>query len=398
MASVKIIHYTNKVYSDGTSPVILQVISGKTIKRKVIASVFADQWNDKDHRVKPGKHKNGHAINATLSDEYNRIEKLIIQGGFDIETIFTPDKTDAITFNEVVKLYLSSIGAKSGYTLMSWSSRYKKFTDYVNNDKLQLSQINYKVIQGYITYLESIGNGPTTIHSALKVLRFVSNFAQKNKICKHSEDLSNFKLPQPKKSIKQKLLPSELEALESLELPAGSARNARNAFLLAIHLRGVRIGDIILLKQSYFKNGRLQYTSGKNGKDFDIELSAKALSIVNEYMDGREYLFPFHLSVHDKKLTDQQNALKQAEDVKRITSNINGRLKKLAEKAGISKNISTHIARHTYAKLAADMIPDRRITMLLLGHSSLADHERYINDVVSTEELDAAAGKIFNGE
>jgi integrase len=49
--------------------------------------------------------------------------------------------------------------------------------------------------------------------------------------------------------------------------------------------------------------------------------------------------------------------------------------------AGIDKPLSSHIARHTFARMAIDKVNNPMITMSLLGHTSLAVHQQYLKDV-----------------
>jgi integrase/recombinase XerD len=54
------------------------------------------------------------------------------------------------------------------------------------------------------------------------------------------------------------------------------------------------------------------------------------------------------------------------------------------------------IARHTFARIAIDKINNPMVTMELLGNSSLAVHQQYLNDICKDDVLDAAADDIFN--
>lgn len=62
---------------------------------------------------------------------------------------------------------------------------------------------------------------------------------------------------------------------------------------------------------------------------------------------------------------------------------------------GIFKPLSSHVARHTFARMAIDKINNPMITMELLGHTSLAIHQQYLNDIRRDDILDQAADDIF---
>jgi integrase/recombinase XerD len=65
--------------------------------------------------------------------------------------------------------------------------------------------------------------------------------------------------------------------------------------------------------------------------------------------------------------------------------------------AGIDKNISSHIARHTFASIADKKLGgDLKDLQAMLGHSSRAMTEIYIRDLRKYDEMDDVADKVFD--
>lgn len=403
MASVKIVHYTNKVYTDGSSPIILQVIQKGKIKRKVIAAVWPEQWNDEKKRVYVKKHPNYAQINTILSDEFNRVEKLLmVANGVFIHNPFgDSDKIEeelkVLTYWEIAELYLNEKKKQSGWTYITFKGIIDKFSKFVNNPNLLLSQIDEKIIKGYLNYMQGLNNTPGTMKNNFKILRFVSEYGHKNKYDTKPDALHNFKLPTADNSPKKKLDEAELDLFAKVKLTPGTKiEETRDIFLLAVYLRGIRISDILQLKHTDIKKGRLLYKSGKNGKHFDIKLIDQALDIVARYKQDNGYIFSFFKWKQNTSISQDENEVTRAIHLKSITAHINNNLKEIAEKAGINKNISTHIARHTFAKMALDKIKNTNISMDLLGHSSLKVHEAYVRSITQSDRLDDAADDIFS--
>ena len=73
---------------------------------------------------------------------------------------------------------------------------------------------------------------------------------------------------------------------------------------------------------------------------------------------------------------------------------VNNGLKIVREKAGISKPLSTHIARHTFARLAKEVHTDNSLLQGLLMHSSVSTTEQYMGRF-STSARDEALKEIF---
>ena len=69
-------------------------------------------------------------------------------------------------------------------------------------------------------------------------------------------------------------------------------------------------------------------------------------------------------------------------------------MKKIAEKAEISKNVSFHISRHSFAKVAKETGLDSCIVKELLAHSNLATTERYMGNF-DTQKTDNALINLF---
>lgn len=396
MPSVKKIFYTKKVYTDGTSPVIIQIISGKKIKRKVIFSILPEQWDAKEKQIKLRKHPDYEKLNADLDDEYNRVKRLIRDNpDIDIDYAFEKElKKDVLSFRQIADLYLKSL--KSGWSIATYNALVNKFLNIIGEPNIKLSEITNKHVLKWMNGMRALGNKDSTMNTNVRVIRFVSEFAHKNKLDKKPDALYDFKQPVGTKSFKERLTVAEFEAIKTVELATDSKLSEiRDMFLLAVYLRGIRISDIIMLKQAAIKDGRFIYRSQKNDKQFDIKLIPDAAQIVNKYLNGNEYLFSFFRWKYNEGKTVEQNKTDLVFHVKSITANINGKLNKIAEKAKINKKISTHIARHTFARMALEKINDTNITMDLLGHSSMKVHEAYIREISKTKDLDDAADNIF---
>lgn len=402
MPTVKIIHYTPKVNSDGTSPVIIMVNDG-TRKKRTIANVLPAQWDESKKRVISRSHPNYAIINIRISNEYNRIESLILSDNFDMQRDFvdyfdnevTPDN-NIPTFNDLIPLYISQL--KSGQTMVGFESRLNYISLNAAIGHLPLSQIKKHHIDKFIKFMEDRGNRQSTMRFNLKLLRYIASFAVDNGYDTKPDCITNFPLPIAERSAKSKLTKDELEAFKAVDLTGDTKlRQIQDMFMLAVYLRGMRIGDVIQLRQDYFKDGRMNYESRKNKKQFDIKLRPEAIEIIERYADKRTHLFTFFKHVDDPLATREKNLKDRAKHISSISVIVNAGLKEIAGKAKpvITKPISTHIARHTFAKMAIDTVKDFNLSMDLVGHSNIKEHQLYIREISEAEDLDNAADEIF---
>ena len=403
MPSIKLLHYTKKVYSDGSSPVIIQIISGKQIKRKVLASVLPEQWNDKTKRVREKKHPNAAVINEKIREDFNKYESIIVAlpAGADISDIFEEERGEGtrLDYFAVAELYLKGVVLKSGFSYDSFNSIINKFKRFINNRKMFPEDFTEKLMSDYINYLRGIPNKDTTINNNLKVLRFPSKWGDENKLWNKPDALHNFKLPPKSRGTKRKLSVSEFEQFCAVKLNAGTKiLSAQHAFMIAYYFRGMRISDVLQIKRENFRDGKFYCTSQKKERSFAIKLPKQAETIIAQYQQASTpYLLPFLNWGYDNELNLGQNNINKKDAIKRATAYVNKLIKEIAVKAGIDpKTISTHVSRHTFARDALKKIKDPNITMKLTGHTCLAVHQVYATEILSDDELDNAADDIFS--
>lgn len=386
--TLKLSLFKGKVYADGTSPIILQYIINRKVKRKVLYKCLEKDWDEKNMRVK-GRASNAAFINNMLSERFAEAERELFEiqkGEKTIGDIFESEKP--LTLGECFDLELIRLEkeCKSGYfdKIKALRKQVDELVLVNDIDEKWLNEMCYKLSQA--------GNIGNTIKKKVKVIRGIILEYSKKGV---TRDVKEYKVATTK-TIKQKLTASELHALENLELlPESNLCISRDIFLLQIYLRGIRIGDILQSKSNDYTQGRFMYISDKTGEPYNIKLIPKAIRIVDKYINRNEYLFPLFTWKNNKKLSKFTNLRDRLKHKEMRTSIVNHQLKVLALMAGIDKPLSTHIARHTFSKMAIEKISNPMVTMELLGHSSLAVHQNYLNDIRKDDKLDEAADDIF---
>ena len=102
------------------------------------------------------------------------------------------------------------------------------------------------------------------------------------------------KFPQ---SMKIGLSVEEVRALEEIDLTDDPPQShARNIWLISFYFAGMRISDVLSLKWSDFKDGRLYYRMAKNSKPLSLKVPEKAQQILSLYVDSKigdnDLIFP----------------------------------------------------------------------------------------------------------
>ncbi|PMD94824.1 hypothetical protein BWI97_15615 [Siphonobacter sp. BAB-5405] len=174
---------------------------------------------------------------------------------------------------------------------------------------------------------------------------------------------------------------------------------------------GIRLGDMVQLRVKDFQNGRLTYEMNKTGVVKSIKIRHEAQSIFDKYCNPdalpEHYFFPLldNDAPYSRFITKAEKSkmplpIKQHHynDMSRVKRRINAWLKRKAL-LGELEGVTFHTARHSFADKARRMMKEKKnITIdgirLMLGHSSLATTQRYLNSF-DLEGQDDAHDAIF---
>jgi integrase/recombinase XerD len=188
-------------------------------------------------------------------------------------------------------------------------------------------------------------------------------------------------LPFPKHS---RRLPTVLSQEEIARLIDASGNLMHRAMLMTLYATGVRRAELCRLKVADIDSERmvLHIHQGKGGRDRDLPLSPKLLATLREYwrwMKPKTYLFP---GMENNWRADVPVTTKVAWIA--VTD--------AAKAAGISRRVSPHTLRHSYATHLLEAGADLRTIQVLLGHAKLADTTVYLH--LSRRHLQAVPSPI----
>ena len=241
---------------------------------------------------------------------------------------------------------------------------------------------------------------PNTIEVQFNILRTLIHRAIEVGIMEASKDPFLVFKYKGVKTVKEKLSEEEMNSIIALELEPGSLIwHCKNYFLFSYYCAGIRAADLIQLRwRNVTESGRLHYQMGKNHKDRDLVLVEQALEILSYYhsedVTPDDYIFPL-LDSKDPyaKFVTQADKDRMKPDMrhqlyKHISAKnalINKYLKKIAEKAEVTTNLTMHISRHAFAHIAQEAGAESSAIKNILGHSNLATTERYMGSFDTTK-------------
>ena len=167
-------------------------------------------------------------------------------------------------------------------------------------------------------------------------------------------------------------LPVVLSADEVVRfLEAVPSLKSRTALTTA-YAAGLRVSEVVALKVADIDSGRMliRVEQGKGGKDRYVMLSAQLLAILRTYWrlaKPRHWLFPGR----DEERPIDQTVLHAA-------------CRSACEAAGLTKHVTVHTLRHSFATHLLESGADIRIIQVLLGHTNISTTARYAQVATST--------------
>lgn len=250
---------------------------------------------------------------------------------------------------------------------------------------------------------------PNTIEVQFNILRTLAHRAIEVGIMEATKDPFLVFKYKGVKTVKEKLEEDEMERIINLQLEENSLIwHCKNYFLFSYYCAGIRAADLIQLRWSNItSSGRLHYQMGKNHKDRDLVLVEPALEILSFYHKENskptDYIFPLlsneaeyatYITQADKDRMKPEIRHKMYQDVSSKNALINKYLKKIAEKAEITKPLSMHISRHSFAHIAQNSGVESFAIKDILGHTNLATTEKYMGSF-DNSRTDEALKNVF---
>lgn len=296
-------------------------------------------------------------------------------------------------------------------TSEKYSALLRRLKEFKNNKPLPIEDLTTSFLNEFQLHLQKKGSHQNYINVNLSVLRTIihKSAIKEDKILSPEKNpFIWFTMPKILPTHKEKLDINEIQKIEGLKLDKNEdLYHVRNAFIFSLYNAGIRIGDLLQLRWCNLKEGRLIYYMGKTGSERSIKLLPQALKILKLYESSKEkdtdYIFPFldNKSPYSKLISPEDFQKSSPELLIMLYNKIesqatmyNRALKSIAIKAEIKKNISSHIARHSFADIARKKVSVYDIQKML-GHTSMKTTEAYLKSL-DNEAMDKAMEKVFS--
>jgi site-specific recombinase XerD len=145
------------------------------------------------------------------------------------------------------------------------------------------------------------------------------------------------------------------------------------------------------LKMKNIVNNRLVYIRQKTHKKINVPLNDIALSIIEKYAEMNNvsgYIFPIlDDNVH---ITEQQKYNRRH----KVIIHVNKCLKNIAKELSIEADLTSYVARHSYASVLKKSGVNVALISETLGHSDIKTTQIYL-DSFDNEQIDRAMDNLL---
>jgi site-specific recombinase XerD len=280
--------------------------------------------------------------------------------------------------------HLEVEGGRSSKTAENYTLYLERFVAFTND--IQVDKITSEIIRKYRLWLNRYKNDNgeelSTITQSyhLIALRGFLGYLSKRDIPSLTPD----KIELPKVTRKQVTFLHYDEIARMLEaIPLDSEVGLRDrAIIELLFSSGLRVSELVNLNRDHVNTKRREFmVRGKGQKDRPVFIGQATAERVEEYLKARfDNLPPLFLSY------SRNNTASMSGDYRRLSArSIQRIIARYARLAGITKHVSPHTMRHSFATDLLMNGADLRSVQSMLGHSNISTTQVYTH--VTDEHL-----------
>ena len=271
--------------------------------------------------------------------------------------------------------FLKTEKGASEHTTKNYGIDLREFMKFLADR--DLASLTYLDIRSFLAFLKTREYSKSTISRKLACLRSFFKYLVRENILSQNP-AAGIATPKKEKRLPSFMNPDEITKL--LDAPAKNCWEEKRdkAILEMLYSSGLRVSELAGLNHDdldFF--GALVRVRGKGKKERIVPVGQMAMNALRAYLDM-------------KAPKEIPNAIKRPLFISRIASRLTDRsvrrmILKYVKRTGLSKEISPHTFRHSFATHMLDRGADLRSVQELLGHANLSTTQIYTH--VTTQRL-----------
>ncbi|MBC7197002.1 MAG: tyrosine-type recombinase/integrase [Deferribacterales bacterium] len=258
----------------------------------------------------------------------------------------------------------------SEHTVKSYLNDINDLIIYIDKDEIDLEEITYYTLRGFINSLYEKGLAKSTIERKIATFKsFFKFMVKRGYINDNPARLLRF----PKKEQKLFKVFNIDDILHLLEIPDRQTPDGlRDALILEmLYGTGVRVSELsnMDINDIDFSGERVRIR-GKGKKERILPLDSFHIRMINEYLNKRVLFVAKEVKDYEALFINRFGTRLTDRSIRRI-------VEKYLKLAKLPLDFSPHSFRHTFATHLLENGADLRTIQHLLGHSSLSTTQKY---------------------
>ena len=273
------------------------------------------------------------------------------------------------TMKDAIDDYLGHLKLERGLAANSVAAYRRDLIEFADvTGAGRAESITPKTASAYLKYLGEKGRKPTTIARKISALKRFFDYLAETAVIKENP-LRALSAPKFSRYHPHYLSPREIEQIiESIDLTARNGRRDRMIIEL-LYGGGLRISELLDLKLAdiEFEAGFIRVT-GKGNKQRLVPLGGYAREAVEHYLAIQA----------DQKAPKNVNCLLQSRLGRKMSRvGLWKIVKRVVLRAGITKPVTPHTLRHSFATHLLEGGADLRVVQEMLGHADISTTQIY---------------------
>jgi integrase len=379
-------YYQNK---KGLKQIYIRITQAQKHKRiKMGLAVLPRQWTGKYGSWISIKNKESSFYNNKILEKINEVQKAYLSLSEDTSAVINKEAVfkEANKVNhriDLVKYWNSKVEQMDNYNQSKgYRTSLKKVIEFSETDQIEYRHLNFEWLCNFERFLKRKGLSTESVYGHLKRVRAIYNKGINEEVFELKYyPFRAYRMPRVPANHIERLDLAEIQSIFSLEYePSNLVYWVLKGFELSFRCAGIRIEDLLTLKWSNLRFGRLVYNMKKGvtmGKEKSFEVSGELNELLNELRrndaHNTGYILPF-LKKGDESMSNED----YKRQIGRRTTLFNTYLKDIADDACVSKPLTSKISRHSWALYAYEQTNDIRFVQENLDHNNIKVTQGYL--------------------
>ena len=255
-------------------------------------------------------------------------------------------------------------------TLEAYQRDLKHYLSFiVDKDIISLSNISQMHIREYIRSLNEKGLAASSIARIFSSIRSYHKFLSAENYVNENPTLI-LSSPKAPKKLPHVLMEEEISAIINAVVETFQYSKRDKAIIEMLYSCGLRVSELCALSlNNLYLNDDMIRIMGKGSKERLLPVGGRAKNFLNDYL--------IHCRPGIQKDKGSSSVFLSRNGNPLTRAMINNILRKWSQVAGISKSVSPHTLRHSFATHLLEGGADLRFVQALLGHSDISTTQIY---------------------